>query len=71
MTSRRDGYSDQDWHWFNYGDTRLGQGRDNARTYLQENPALADEIEAKIRGAVEASAASESDAGTDEAGDGA
>lgn len=53
--------------WFNYGETRLGQGRDNARAYLQENPALADEIEAKIRGSVEAPAASESAAGADEA----
>ncbi|HEV58002.1 MAG TPA: DNA recombination/repair protein RecA, partial [Phycisphaerales bacterium] len=37
--------------WLNYGDTRLGQGRENAKTYLIENPDLMNEIEAKIRAA--------------------
>jgi recombination protein RecA len=35
--------------YFSYGDLRLGQGRENARQYLEENPALSKEIEAKIR----------------------
>ncbi len=35
--------------WYSYGGTRLGQGRENAKTYLEENPALSDEIEKKIR----------------------
>ena len=35
--------------WFNYGEMRLGQGRENARMYLKENPELAKEIEEKIR----------------------
>src|SRR5881398_2740070 len=35
--------------WFSYGDLRLGQGRDNAKVFLRENPDLADEIEMKIR----------------------
>jgi len=35
--------------WFTYGDTRLGQGRENARTFLEEHPEIADEIEARIR----------------------
>src|SRR5215210_7278863 len=35
--------------WYSYGDLRLGQGRDNAKSFLSENPDLADEIEAKIR----------------------
>ncbi len=35
--------------WYTYGDAKLGQGRDNARTYLETNPKLAVEIEAKIR----------------------
>ena len=35
--------------FFSYGELRLGQGRENARTYLRENPALAGEIEQKIR----------------------
>ncbi len=30
--------------WLNYGDQRLGQGRENAKQYLRDNPKLADEI---------------------------
>ncbi|MCW2237376.1 recombination protein RecA [Azospirillum canadense] len=36
--------------WFSYDGTRIGQGRENAKTYLRNNPATADAIEAKIRG---------------------
>jgi recombination protein RecA len=35
--------------WFSYDSQRLGQGRENAKKFLAENPALADEIEAKLR----------------------
>jgi recombination protein RecA len=35
--------------WFNYGDVRLGQGRENAKQFLRDNPDLADELEAKLR----------------------
>ena len=35
--------------WYSYGGTRIGQGKDNVRTYLKENPDMADEINAKIR----------------------
>lgn len=35
--------------WFYYGDMRLGQGRENVKTYLQQNPELMVEIEEKIR----------------------
>src|SRR4051794_40878214 len=35
--------------WYIYNGDRLGQGKDNARDFLKENPALAKEIEAKIR----------------------
>lgn len=35
--------------WYSYGDTRLGQGRENSKEYLKENPELAREIEMKIR----------------------
>ena len=38
--------------WFSYGDERIGQGRENAKAYLRENPAVADEVEGKIREAV-------------------
>ena len=35
--------------WFSYGEIRLGQGRENAKQYLKENPEIALEIENKIR----------------------
>jgi len=35
--------------WFSYGENRLGQGRENAKKTIQDNPQLADEIETKIR----------------------
>ena len=35
--------------WFYLGEDRLGQGRENAKSFLNENPALADEIERLIR----------------------
>ncbi len=35
--------------WFSIGDERIGQGRDNAKLYIQEHPELADELEAKVR----------------------
>jgi recombination protein RecA len=34
--------------WFRYGDKQLGQGREKAREYLRENPALTEEIKSKI-----------------------
>jgi recombination protein RecA len=35
--------------WFSYGDLRLGQGRENAKQFLRDNPDLAEELELKIR----------------------
>ncbi|HPR62938.1 MAG TPA: recombinase RecA [Thermoanaerobaculia bacterium] len=35
--------------WFSYGQTRLGQGRENVKSFLQETPEIANEIEGKIR----------------------
>ena len=35
--------------WFSYDDQRIGQGRDNARVFLEQNPDVADEIDKKIR----------------------
>ncbi len=37
--------------WYSYGDERIGQGRENAKTFLKENPRIALEIEDKIRAA--------------------
>jgi recombination protein RecA len=38
--------------WFNYGETRLGQGRENAREFLKQNPEIAQRIDDEIRGKV-------------------
>ena len=35
--------------WYSYGEERIGQGRENVRQFLLENPEMADEIENKIR----------------------
>ena len=40
--------------WFYYGETRLGQGRDNVKKLFEDNPELAAEIEEKIMAAVSA-----------------
>ena len=37
--------------WFAYGGEKIGQGRDNAKTYLENNPDIMAEIEEKVRGA--------------------
>ncbi|EMD82213.1 recombinase RecA [Pacificimonas flava] len=36
--------------WFSYDSTRIGQGRENAKTFLNENPEMLDRIEKAIRG---------------------
>lgn len=38
--------------WYSYGDTKLGQGRESVKELLRDNPELAEEIEAKIRGMI-------------------
>ncbi len=43
---------DKSGAWYSYSGTRIGQGKDNVRTYLRENPETAAEIEAKIRAAM-------------------
>ena len=35
--------------WLSYGDLRIGQGRENAKQFLKENPELTKEVEAKLR----------------------
>ena len=35
--------------WFAYNDTRIAQGKENARQFLKDNPELCNEIEAKVR----------------------
>ncbi len=35
--------------WFSYNEDRIGQGRENAKSYLMDNPKIAEEVEKKIR----------------------
>ncbi len=42
------GVVDKSGAWFNFGDVRLGQGRENAKRFLKENPDLYGEIKAKV-----------------------
>jgi len=41
--------------WFSYGDQKIGQGKENTRTFLKENPKVLNEIEKKIKDAANAS----------------
>ncbi|MBI4293871.1 MAG: hypothetical protein HY661_20540, partial [Betaproteobacteria bacterium] len=43
------GIVDKSGAWYGYKKDRIGQGKDNAREYLEEHPELAAEIEARIR----------------------
>lgn len=50
--------------YYNYNDLRLGQGRDNARNYLDEHPEVLADIDSKIRAAVQAERSSAVVSGT-------
>jgi recombination protein RecA len=39
--------------WFSYGETRIGQGRDNVKIFLKDNQDIANEIDAKLRTVLE------------------
>ena len=40
--------------WWSYGDSRIGQGKDNARSFLDQHPDTCNEIEGKIRASMQA-----------------
>ncbi|MBR4941918.1 MAG: recombinase RecA [Clostridia bacterium] len=46
------GFVQKSGSWFSMGETRLGQGKDNVKKYLTDNPDIADELEANIRAAM-------------------
>jgi recombination protein RecA len=54
---------DKSGAWFSYGDLRLGQGKENARQFLIENPDVTEEINARVRAALELPGALSSGAG--------
>ncbi|MGR8934342.1 MAG: recombinase RecA [Gammaproteobacteria bacterium] len=43
------GFVQKSGSWYSYNNEKIGQGKDNARTYLKENSQIADELETKIR----------------------
>jgi recombination protein RecA len=43
------GIIDKAGSWYSYGELRLGQGKENAKQFLQENPDVAEEIEARVK----------------------
>lgn len=51
--------------WYSYGDIRIGQGRENARNFLKDNPELCKEIEYKLRKFMENSESVQSSAQPD------
>jgi recombination protein RecA len=54
--------------WFSYDSIRIGQGRENAKTFLTENPELRERLETAIRGRTD-EVAEEMMAGPDDEGD--
>lgn len=53
------GFIQKSGAWYAYGDTRLGQGRENTRDYLKANPELAQELDRRIRQQVQGVAETE------------
>ncbi len=45
----KNGIIDKSGAWYSYGSDRIGQGKENVRKFLKENPDVAEEIEARIR----------------------
>jgi recombination protein RecA len=43
---------DKSGSWFSYGDLRLGQGKENAKQFLAENPDIAQEVEVRVKAAL-------------------
>ena len=43
------GIVDKSGSWFGYNGERIGQGRENAKKYLEDNPKIMEDIEAKVR----------------------
>lgn len=52
--------------WYSYGDVRLGQGKENSRQFLRENPEISQEIEAKVRALLNPGQADAGDVNADE-----
>ncbi|MYI06657.1 MAG: DNA recombination/repair protein RecA, partial [Gemmatimonadetes bacterium] len=62
------GIVDKSGSWFSYGDLRLGQGKENVRSFLADNPDVAEEIEARLLVALGMRETEDESAGTKAAG---
>jgi recombination protein RecA len=51
---------DKSGAWYSYNGQRIGQGRENAKMFLKDNPAMMAEIEEKVKGVLGISKAAES-----------
>ncbi len=58
------GFIDKRGSWFSYNNERIGQGRNNVKTYLEQNPDVAAELDKKIRENLSSLSQSESVAGS-------
>ncbi len=61
---------DKSGAWYSYGDLRLGQGKENARQFLADNPDVAEEINIRLRAALELPGALSASRGVASAGGG-
>ncbi len=61
-----EGIVDKSGSWFSFGELRLGQGKENSRTFLDENQDVADEIEARLLTALGISPAASAGGDTEE-----
>lgn len=55
--------------WYAYNGAKIGQGRENAKNYLKENPAICEEVEQKVRNHYALQGAEAPEAGADKAAD--
>ena len=60
------GIVDKSGSWFSYGDLRLGQGKENVRTFLEENTDIAEEIQSRLLVALGITGADETASGAGE-----
>jgi recombination protein RecA len=54
---------DKSGAWYSYGKDRIGQGKDNSRIFLKDNPEVATEIENKIKGFISGTVEEDTDEG--------
>jgi len=61
----KEGLIDKAGAWYSYNGDRIGQGKDNVRNYLKENPAIAEEIETAVRAKLLPDSDAQDDEGVD------